>query len=162
MDFVKNHDRLTGIIMLVIGIILLVWPGSTLMAFCRLMGWCLLLGGALEIIAGIAGSKVFANAAGGAVAAVVGVIFIARPNFIIGFLPFAVGLITALGGVAFLVRALVQHYQGPTAVLNIAGSVVAIIVGVILMVNAYTAVKLLMIVLGVFLVYFGIIRIGNS
>ena len=158
----KNYSRITGIIMLVIGVILLIWPGSTLISFCRLLGWCLVIGGALEIILGIAGTKSMPDTTGGVIAAIVGVVFIARPGLIITFLPFVVGLVVAVVGAAYLVRALLRREQGPRAVMTVAGGVIALIVGIILMVNPFSAVKLLMIVLGILLIYFGILRIGLS
>lgn len=158
----KNYSRITGILMLVVGVILLIWPGSTLISFCRLLGWCLVIGGALEVILGITGAKSVPNTAGGVIAAVVGVVFIARPGLIITFLPFVVGLAVAAVGAAYLVQALLRREQGPRAVMAIAGGVVALIVGVFLMINPFSAVKLLMIVLGILLIYFGILRIGLS
>ena len=158
----KNYSKITGIIMVVIGVILLIWPGSTLLAFCRLLGWCLVIGGALEIILGITGTKSVPNTAGGVVAAICGVVFIARPGLIISFLPFVVGLCVAILGAAFLIQTLIRRDEGPHAVMTIAGGIVALLIGIILMVNPFSAVRLLMIVLGILLIYFGILRIGLS
>ena len=158
----NNRPRLTGIIILIVGVILLLWPGSTLTALCSLLGWCLIIGGILEIVIGFVGDRYYANMGGGVFSVIIGLVFILRPDFIISFLPFVVGLATALGGVGFLARTLYLKEEGPFAVMTILGAAVAVVAGLILMINAYTAVKLLMIILGVFLIYFGILRILNS
>lgn len=158
----NNRPRLTGIIILIVGVVLLLWPGSTLNALCSLLGWCMIISGILEVVIGFIGDRYYANVTGGVFSVIIGLVFILRPDVIISFLPFVVGLATALGGVGFLVKTLYFKEEGPFAVMTIAGSAVAIVAGLILMINAYTAVKLLMIILGVFLIYFGILRILNS
>lgn len=157
-----NHARLTGIILLVIGVILLIWPGTTLNTLCYLLGACLVGGGILEILIGAIGERFYGNIAGGIVSVLIGIVFMTRPDVIISFLPFMVGLMTSLGGAGFLAQTLITKETGYFAVMSIAGSAVAIVAGIILMVNAYATVKLLMIILGLVLVYFGVLRIIHS
>lgn len=158
----RNSKRLTGILVLVIGVILLVCPGGTLETFCRLLGWLLVAGGILEIIIGFIEPRAYANIAGGIVAILLGIFFVVRPDMIISFLPFSVGLITALGGVSFLVWNLVEKNSGPVAAASITGSIIAVVAGIILMLNAYETAKLLMVILGLFLMYIGILQIIRS
>lgn len=162
MNILDNKGKLTGILMLAIGIILLVWPVSSLTAFCRLLGVCLIISGAVEILLGLSGSRDLFSTVGGGIALVFGLIFVMRPWFIISFLPVLVGIVVAVAGAMFLLNTLVRHEQGPQAILGIAGGAVALIVGLILIFNWYSSVKLLMVVLGIMLVYFGILRIGRS
>lgn len=162
MSILENKGKLNGILMLAVGIILLVWPISSLTAFCRLLGVCLIISGAVEVLLGISGSRDILYTAGGAIALIIGLIFVMRPWFIISFLPKLVGLVVAIVGALFLIRTLIRRESGPRALFYIAGGAVAVIVGLILMFNWYSSVKLLMIVLGILLVYFGILRIGRS
>ena len=162
VGIINNKGKVTGILMLVIGIILLIWPGTTLIAFCRLLGWCLVIAGAIEIIMGLIGSRDAAEAAGGAVTALIGIVFIARPGLVISFLPVLVGVCIAVVGALYLIRALLRRESGPGAVFAIAGGAAALIVGLILAFHPFSAVRLMMIVLGILLVYFGILRIGRS
>lgn len=158
----KNQSRLSGILMLIFGIILLIWPGSTLLAFCQLIGWCLIIVGAVEIISSITGNTDVTNAAGGAVALIVGIVFIARPYSVMSILPFLIGLIITIAGVVLLIKVIVRREQGMGAILSIIGGVIAVVVGILFMFNPFSTIKLLMIVLGIILIYFGILRIGTS
>lgn len=158
----KNQSRLSGILMLIFGIILLIWPGSTLLAFCQLIGWCLIIVGAVEIISSITGNTDVTNAAGGAVALIVGIVFIARPYSVMSILPFLIGLIITIAGVVLLIKVIVRREQGMGAILSIIGGVIVVVVGILFMFNPFSTIKLLMIVLGIILIYFGILRIGTS
>ena len=162
MNILENKGKLTGILMLAVGIILLVWPISSLTAFCRLLGVCLIISGAVEILLGLSGDRDLLYTVGGTIALIVGLVFVMRPWFIISFLPVLVGLVVAVGGALFLLYTLIRREQGARALFGIAGGIVAVIIGLILIFNWYSSVKLLMIVLGIMLVYFGILRIGRS
>lgn len=155
----KHHERLTGIILMVIGLILIFWPMSTLSGLCILVGWCLIVGGLLEVILGLAGSnKIYSSIIGGIIAIIVGIIFIIHPGFIITLLPKIIGIVMAVGGAVFLIRALVQKEKKAAEVAQIIGGAIAVILGLILVFHADTAVKLLMIILGLVIVYFGVMR----
>ena len=162
MNLLDNKEKLSGILMLAVGIILLVWPTSSLLSFCRLLGICLIICGAVEILMGLLGNGDLFDTVGGAIALVAGLVFVMRPWLIISIFPVLVGLVIAVLGALFLLNTLIRREQGPRAAMYIAGGAVAVIVGLILVFNWHSTVKLLMIVLGILLVYFGILRIGRS
>lgn len=156
----KNRSKITGIILLIIGIVLIFWPLSTLAGLCKLIGVCLIIGGALELVLGLAGeNKSASNIIIGAIAIIVGIIFVISPGFVITLLPRIIGIITAAGGLIFLIRALVKKEKGPADVAEIVGGAVALVVGIVLIFYAASAVRLLMIVMGIFLVYFGVMSL---
>ena len=162
MNIMENKGKLHGILMLAVGIILLVWPTTSLLTFCRLLGACLVISGAVEIILGLAGNADILNTAGGAVSLIVGLLFVMRPWLVISFLPRLVGLCLVIIGALFLLKTLIRREKGTRALFYIAGGAVAVIIGLILMFNWHSTVKLLMVVLGIVLIYFGILRIGRS
>ena len=147
----EKSSRLDGIILLVIGVILLVYPGDTMEVFCRLTGWILVIGGIGEFSIGIIGEKIPRSILIGLIALVAGIIFIVCPEVVISYLPFSVGLVTAAGGFYFICRvAILKNLKSPAGILSLLGGAAALIVGFILMLNAYTAAKLLMVTLGIF------------
>lgn len=162
MDKIRDNDRVAGIIMLIIGVILLVWPGATLSAFCRFLGIVMLIAGAAEVIMGIMGTRPPANTAGGAIAAVLGVLFIWHPNVLLAILPVIIGIVTAVSGVILLVRVITGHEQGPAANARLIGGIITLILGLVLIFHPIAAVRLLMVIVGLILVYYGILRIGRS
>ena len=155
----KNHEKLTGIILMIIGLVLIFWPMSTLSGLCILVGWCLVIGGLLEVILGFAGSdKVYSSIIGGIIAVIVGIIFVIHPGFIITLLPKIIGIVMAVCGAIFLIRALVQKEKKAVEAAQIIGGAVAFILGLILVFHADTAVRLLMVILGIIIIYFGVMR----
>lgn len=159
----KNRSRLTGVILLIIGLILIFWPMSTLNGLCFLIGWCLIGGGIAELLVGFLGeSRDAPNIIGGVIAVIIGIIFIVRPGFVITFLPRLIGIVTAAAGIVFLIQALAKKEKGAVEIAQAAGGAVALVVGIILIFYAADTVKLLMIVLGIFVAYFGIMRIAGK
>ena len=147
--------------MLVIGVILLLWPGATVLSVCSILGWCLLVGGAVEIILGMTGNRSPAGTAGGAVSAIVGLVFITRPEIVISILPVVVGLALSAAGIGLLVSVIARRSFGTLATMKIIGGTITLVVGLILMFHPLTSVKLLTVVLGIVLIYYGILFIGK-
>jgi uncharacterized membrane protein HdeD (DUF308 family) len=98
---------LGGIVSLVIGILLLVWPSRTLEVVAILVGISLLLGGAIEI--GLAFAEPSGARTGallrGAFAGIAGLIVIRHPGESLLVIALAVGIYLVLAGVMKLVSA---------------------------------------------------------
>ena len=159
MNILEHRSRITGILTLIVGLILIIWPGSTLNFLCSLLGWCLIISGILEIILGWLGEKAYWNIGGGAGSVIIGIIFLTCSEALVSILPFAVGLVTALGGLALILNMLIHKDTGLIAILEIIGGFIALVIGIVLMVHPYSAVKLLMVILGLFLIYLGVMKI---
>ncbi len=157
----QKGGKTTGILMLVIGVILLLWPGATVLSVCSILGWCLLVGGAVEIILGMTGSRSPAGTAGGAVSAIVGLVFITRPEIVISILPVVIGLALSAAGIGLLVSVIARRSFGTLATMKIIGGTITLVVGLILMFHPLTSVKLLTVVLGIVLIYYGILFVGK-
>lgn len=157
----QKGGKTTGILMLVIGVILLLWPGATVLSVCSILGWCLLVGGAVEIILGMTGGRSPAGTAGGAVSAIVGLIFITRPEIVISILPVVIGLALSAAGIGLLVSIIARRSFGTLATMKIIGGTITLVVGLILMFHPLTSVKLLTVILGIVLIYYGILFLGK-
>lgn len=157
----QKGGKTTGIVMLVIGVILLLWPGATVLSVCSILGWCLLVGGAVEIILGMTGGRSPAGTAGGAVSAIVGLIFITRPEIVISILPVVIGLALSAAGIGLLVSIIARRSFGTLATMKIIGGTITLVVGLILMFHPLTSVKLLTVILGIVLIYYGILFLGK-
>ena len=157
----QKGGKTTGIVMLVIGVILLLWPGATVLSVCSILVWCLLVGGAVEIILGMTGGRSPAGTAGGAVSAIVGLIFITRPEIVISILPVVIGLALSAAGIGLLVSIIARRSFGTLATMKIIGGTITLVVGLILMFHPLTSVKLLTVILGIVLIYYGILFLGK-
>ena len=157
-----KNGKITGIMLLLIGAALVLSPGGTLYSFCRLMGWCLIIAGAVEIVLGLTGTRSPADTSAGAVSAVAGIVFLSHPGLIVSFLPMVIGIVVAGAGAALLIRVLAAKETGVNATMQIIGGVITLVVGLILIFHPISVVKLMMVILGIVLIYYGILVIGRS
>ena len=138
------------------------FPGARCTLFCRLIGWCLLIAGAVSIIAGLRGMKSPTDTAGGALCAVAGLVFLSHPGLLISVLPILAGIAVAGAGAALLIRVLADKRAGVNATMQLIGGGVTLAVGIILICHPISAVKLLMVIVGVVLVYYGIVMVSTD
>ncbi len=155
-----RNRKLTGILLLIAGAALVLFPGSTLYSFCRLIGWCLLISGAVSIIAGLRGTRAPADTAGGAACAAAGIVFLSHPGMLISILPILAGIAVAGAGAGLLIRVLMEKQTGVNPTMRLIGGGVTLAVGLLLICHPISAVKLLMVIVGVVLVYYGIVMVS--
>lgn len=157
----QKKEKATGLLMLIMGAILLLWPGMTVLSVCSFLGWCLVIGGAVEIILGLTGNRSAAGTAGGAVSVIAGIVLAARPGAVVSVLPVLIGLALAAAGIALLVNVIAGHSAGVLSTMQIIGGTITLIVGLILLFHPFGSVKFLTALLGIVLIYYGILFLGR-
>lgn len=156
----QKKGKATGLLMLIMGAILLLWPGMTVLSVCSFLGWCLVIGGAVEIILGLTGKRSAAGMAGGAVSVIAGIVLAARPGAVVSVLPVLIGLALA-AGIALLVNVIAGRSAGVLSTMQIIGGTITLIVGLILLFHPFGSVKFLTALLGIVLIYYGILFLGR-
>jgi uncharacterized membrane protein HdeD (DUF308 family) len=148
---------LGGIVSLVIGILLLVWPSRTLEVVAILAGIGLLLGGAIQI--GLAFAERPGSRTGallrGAFAGVAGLIVIRHPGGSILVIALAVGIYLVLAGVMKLVSAFEASVGRGWLLL---GAVVDLAIGVVIVAWPKFGVTSLAVLVGIALVLRGVLE----
>ena len=157
----QKKEKATGLLMLIMGAILLLWPGMTVLSVCSFLGWCLVIGGAVEIILGLTGKRSAAGTTGGAVSVIAGIVLAARPGAVVSVLPVLIGLALAAAGIALLVNVIASHAAGGFSTMQIIGGTITLIVGLILLFHPFGSVKFLTALLGIVLIYYGILFLGR-
>jgi uncharacterized membrane protein HdeD (DUF308 family) len=152
---------LGGVVSLVIGILLLVWPSATLEVIAILVGIELLLVGVIEI--GLALGQPSGSRAGplllGALAGVAGLIVIRHPGGSLLVIALAVGIYLVVSGVLKLVAAFdASSGRGWLLV----GAAVDLAIGVVIVAWPSFGVSSLAILLGIALVVRGLIEVAAA
>ena len=160
-EMFQKKGKATGFLMLIMGAVLLLWPGMTVLSVCSFLGWCLVIGGAVEIVLGLTGKQSAAGTAGGAVSAIAGIVLAARPGVVVSVLPMLIGLALAAAGIALLINVIAGHSAGVLSTMKIIGGTITLLVGLILMIHPFGSVKFLTAVLGIVLIYYGILFLGR-
>lgn len=147
-------------IWIVIGLVLLVFPGQMLDMVSRIIGVVVLAGGILQIVLSLLNRGVAANtatAAIGIIVSLIGLFIIIRPDVLISILPFVAGVFLIIHSISSLINAISlagsRYGYWWVAVLL---SVLGIILGVILFFNAHSTAEFIARIIGLFLLYSGI------
>ena len=152
---------LASIIMVILGLILLIWPGRTLELAARVIGIGLLLVGAVCGISwyinrhSVRGSAMRMGQAILGLGA--GLFVLLSPRLIVGLLPTIVGLLILLNGVVNLTQALSLKSAGGMAwkgPLVLAG--LTLLLGLVIVLNPFSAAAMTVAAIGAVLVYNGI------
>ena len=115
----------------------------------------------MEIILGLTGNRSAAGTAGGAVSVIAGIVLAARPGAVVSVLPVLIGLALAAAGIALLVNVIAGRSAGVFSTMQIIGGTITLIVGLILLFHPFGSVKFLTALLGIVLIYYGILFLGR-
>ena len=131
----KYH--LDGIILLIIGLFMLLWPQASLKILCVLIGIVLIISGGLTLYNGwkmndLKGGKL----ASGIIQIVLGILLIILSWFFVSVILILAGLVLIARCVVLFMRAWQQRYErGADFVISLVIAVIILILGIIMIVN---------------------------
>ena len=158
--FSKNNVLLS-IVMVVLGLVLIIWPGKTLTLAARVLGIALLIGAAGSAYTWYrdkdkAGAS-YTSLAIAILCLVVGLIVLIAPKGVITLLPKLIGLAVLVNGVINLAQALELRNQGQGSwTSSMVMAVLTILLGGFLLFFAFGAMKAAVMVIGGVFVYNGV------
>ena len=105
-DFLKGlkvNYTASALVCVVVGLVLLIWPGTTTQIVCMILGLALLIYGAVQVFLYLASKERNMISQGmmllGVVVAVIGVWILIKPEMIIMAVPVIVGILIAIHGI---------------------------------------------------------------
>lgn len=157
----KVNYTVSALLCVALGLVLLIWPGTTTQVVCMVLGAALVAYGVLQIVFYLAnkdrniamqGMMVF-----GIVVAVIGVWILLKPEMIIMAVPVIVGVLIVIHGIHNVVQAIALKKDGYTNwwVAFLLG-VITVVFGVVLICNPFTVVDTVVRLIGAFLIYDGL------
>ena len=155
-----NHGVLLSILMIVIGLLLVLWPGHVMTTALTILGIALLVGGGLLIYSWYSGrgrSGSVITLAEGIVMAVAGLFVLAAPKFLISVVPFIVGAFITLNGIFNLAQALDQrkaHYA--RWIISLVMAILTIVLGLLVLFNPFSTMEVLVVAIGIIIIYNGV------
>ena len=156
----SKNNTLLSILMVLLGLVLLIWPGKTLTLAARILGIALLAGGVVSAVswykdrhkAGVSNVTL----AIAIVCLALGVIVLAAPQGVVKLLPKLVGLAVLLNGVLNLAQALDQRRSGYSKwVASLVMAILTIIAGAYIFFHAFGLMKVAVMVIGIVFIYNG-------
>ncbi|MBR4208981.1 MAG: DUF308 domain-containing protein [Lachnospiraceae bacterium] len=159
--FLSKNPVLANALMIVCGVILFIWPNAVTWVL-RLLGIAVLANGGLAIYRYQKGTreedKSLIRFGGGIILAVLGLIVLISPRFLLSFIPTITGILIIAYGILQLFRAQSFKKEEETRWKWMFGiSIVTIIGGVIILANPFSTVNYLLMAVGGALVYNGVV-----
>ena len=158
---VKANYTVSAIVCVIIGLVLVIWPGTSTQVVCKVLGGVLLVYGALQILLYLfAKEKSFYHQGMlvlGIIFAVIGAWILVKPEMIIAAVPVIMGIIIIAHGLHNTVQAIrlkgLNYEKWWFALLL---GVLTVVLGGVLVYNPFTVVDTVVRIIGAFLVYDGL------
>jgi uncharacterized membrane protein HdeD (DUF308 family) len=170
MDLVGELGRhwgwllIFGILSVVAGIFALVWPGETAFILAALFGWYLIVAGIFQFVSAVAsrereaGTRVW-MALLGALSFFVGILCLRHVFATLLALALLLGIFWIIYGVIHAFTG-IAHRETPNRGLTVIAGVLSIVAGIIILSFPAVSVLALAIVLGIWLILYGILMIA--
>ena len=160
---IRTAMAIGGVVAVILGVMILVWPGATLSVIAVLFGLYFLVGGIARIVRGIAmaggsaGVRVL-NILLGVLLLVAGIVAIRNPIGSLAVLGMVIGISWLIEGVA----ALVETASDSSRWFGILFAVISIVAGIVVLLSPVDSLGVLVIVGGVFLIVSGLVQLVMS
>lgn len=159
MEKLKNRRPVTSIIMIIIGLILVIWPGHSLNVMVSILGWGMIFSGIAESVSGFM-TGFFPLAIGGLCILALGFYFIISPQVLASVIPFLAGLVIIVNGGVNLYHAWVGRFaMGYNPARDIILSIISIILGILILVHPFATASVIVLLVGLALIYNGIMNL---
>lgn len=149
---------LSALFSIVMGVILVAWPETTLDIICKAIAIILIVMGAAELVSYF-WNKITYSLSGilGLVVLLIGIWIFVKPQSVLSLIPIVIGVILAVHGVQDLKVAFDTKRTGYTKWWSmLLMAIISLALGIICIVNAFGMVTLTMQIIGIALVYDGI------
>lgn len=164
MDFLKGlkaNYTVSAILCVLLGLVLLIWPGTTMQIVCMALGIVLLAYGIIQIAIYLFIRERTIMLQGmlllGIIFAVIGAWILLKPEMIIMAVPVIVGVLIVIHGLHNIVQAIALQKDGYERWwLALLFGVLTVVFGGVLIYNPFEAVELVVRLIGVFLIYDGL------
>lgn len=157
LGHLKRESLVAAITCVVVGVLFIVWPGKSLTFLLRILALILLVEGVICLVRMIKSTDSLQRnsfALPMAACIFVGLLLLVAPRFVAGIFPVIIGLFMLFHGIKGIATA--RHGSRSTMVGTL-GSVIMMIVGILLIARPFGALKVLMVVVGIGLVYDGLV-----
>lgn len=157
----KVNYTISALACVVLGLVLLIWPGTTTQIVCMMLGLVLLIYGGVQIILYLASRERSMISQGmmllGIIVAVIGVWILVRPEMIIMAVPVIVGILIVIHGIHNISQAIALKRDGYEGwwIACLMGVLTAAL-GAVLIYNPFEVVNTVVRLIGVFLIYDGL------
>ena len=156
----KHNYFINAVIMVILGIVLVIWPHILGVMLCYLLGGALIVMGVFQLISFLRGERLgFYNKfvmMMGIVLVLLGIWICAQPRIVLSIIPVVVGIIVLIHGLMDIQYTLdIKKAGSEKWWIALIAAALTLIVGLLLVLNPFTAYEITMVLLGVAMLYDG-------
>lgn len=157
----KANYTMSAILSIIMGLVLLIWPGTTTQIVCTMLGIVLLSYGIIQIVMFLWTREKTVFSQGilllGIIFAVIGAWIILKPEMIIMAVPVIVGILIIIHGLHNIIQAVDLKREGYEKWwLALLFGVLTVLFGALLIYNPFSAVEVVVRMIGIFMIYDGV------
>lgn len=157
---IKKESLWTSILCIVFGVLFCVWPGEILIVLCRVMGAVLIIAGVVLLGMAVATHEMLGRSVRlvpGVICLVIGIWIVSRPGTFVVLIPILIGVLLLYHGIKDLIFCMeVKKGQGAGWWFGLIFAVLTIVLGILLVLHTWLAIKVGMIFVGIVLIYDGV------
>ena len=158
--FSKNNVLLS-IVMIILGLLLIIWPGKTLEVAAKILGIALLVGGVISCFGWYRDRHVYGGdyttLAIGILCLVAGLVVFIAPHGVITLLPKIIGVGIAVNGVLNLAQSMEMRKMGSANWIGpVMMAALTVVAGLFLVFFSFSAMKAAVVVIGGVIIYNGV------
>ena len=156
----KHNYFINAVIMVILGIVFVIWPHILGVMLCYLLGGALIVMGVFQLISFLRGERLgFYNKfvmMMGIVLVLLGIWICAQPRIVLSIIPVVVGIIVLIHGLMDIQYTLdIKKAGSEKWWIALIAAALTLIVGLLLVLNPFTAYEITMVLLGVAMLYDG-------
>lgn len=155
---IQRNKLISGLILAVLGMMFLLSPFTSMVTVCVLLGWCILIGGIVQILSTIQGSSgawvqnIYFYT--GIFFVLLGIFVIRKPYTLLDWINLVFGVIVLVSGAYSLIHEqYMRRYIDSRNAMIVILSVIGIVMGVIILLNPFGTIALLSRIIGIALLY---------
>lgn len=157
----KANYVTTGIIYVILGLLLLLIPGTIQDTISLILGLAIVAMGVFNLVLYFATLDSFiwyqSDFLLGIIEVVFGLFIITNPRILISFIPLIFGLILLVHGINGIIQAMsLRKYENIRWVSSVVLNIISMVLGFVIMLNPFGTIELLLRIIGICLIYSGI------
>lgn len=161
IDDMKRNYFINAVIMIVLGIVLMIWPQIVGSVLCYMLGISIVLMGTFQLIGFIRGERLgFYNKFNmfmGIVLVLLGLWICIQPRIVLSIVPVVIGIVILIHGLMDIEYTFdIKRTGNDKWWIGLIAAGITLILGLVLVLNPFTAYKITMFLIGLVMLYDGI------
>ncbi|MCM1039361.1 MAG: DUF308 domain-containing protein [Ruminococcus sp.] len=172
MKKILHNEVVSSLIMIILGIILMVWPGETMDIACMVIGCGLIIAGVIGLAVlfirrkkngeeNISKDSVITTLKS-VIIIIVGIVLIAKMKTVVSILPFIMGILIIVNSAVNIMQTILNKDQNSKWIVSLIASLVTAIIGILMIANPFGAAVSQIFIMGLGLTVGGISNLING